>query len=40
MSWHQLDDMSDHSSFNMSDGKCFTCIVILLNFYKSVKIKQ
>jgi hypothetical protein len=31
MSWYQLDDVSDHKSFNMSDDTCFTRIVILLN---------
>lgn len=40
MSWHQLDNKGDHRSFNMSDGTSFTCIVILLNFCKSVKAKK
>jgi len=39
MSWHQVDE-SDHRSFNMSDGTSFMCTVILLNFCKSVKVKQ
>jgi hypothetical protein len=40
LSWHQLDDKSDHSSFNIFDGTLFTCIAILLPFCKSVNFMR